>query len=415
MGRSRNIVVAAVVMVVCASGALLFRSLESPPTETRARPGDPAARTPQTPAAAPELAEAEAIAATQSAELGRLRAENEALRGELAQVKRHEQELVAAAAAAAAANPKVPAKSPQETAPETRRLRVAFGPWVAKVAELSKIDWREAGDAMRKLGSLVKTVLAKQAAGEDPTAEAIDLAKENVKLQKLALALNGKLPTHTTGNGEFTHPVVLANLMASALEGAGLPLTDDQAQAIAAIGDEYDGKWSAIQATYGATTPVLEEILDELELKKTFCDRMDALLTAAQSAALFDPDTRDELQLDLYSPMLMLLGVAAPLGMASAGDLEAPVVSGWLASWKVDDVRRPDLERLFAAWLAASAPRTVPAAQVPFVKYADAMNAGRATVVTMKDALRTLVPTADQTKAILASKKFVVPRLIQAP
>ena len=65
----------------------------------------------------------------------------------------------------------------------------------------------------------LKELAAMKNRGEEPPAGfMVKVAQSNAVLQQLAFAVNGQLPTHATGNGEYTHPVVVANMAAEHLE-----------------------------------------------------------------------------------------------------------------------------------------------------------------------------------------------------
>src|SRR5687767_4808876 len=69
----------------------------------------------------------------------------------------------------------------------------------------------------------------------------------------------GKIPSQAPFNGEFTHPLVVANLTGALLEAAGMPLSEAQAAAIARLGEDYERQYDQKQAEYGADTPALKK------------------------------------------------------------------------------------------------------------------------------------------------------------
>lgn len=417
-----SITTAAAVAVLVTSGAVLFRSTgdgATPPAEVRLQAGDMAvARQGSLEVTRPSsLAEA---AAAHSAAVSKLEKENETLKAELARAQARTAELehqlsgtapesTRGASAAAGSPSSGPAAAP------LKGPRIAFDS-LRDVDALSKVDWHKAGEASKRTGELIREMMAHLKAGEPIPAELnLKLVDENNKLVKVATTLQGKLPTWATGNGEYTHPVVLANIEAEHLVAAGLPLTDDQIAAIVALGAEYDARWKAAQAGYGDSTLLLDKTLDELELKKVFCDRMDAVLTPEQQGVLFDPATRHELQVDLYSPMLMVIMSCQPYAKATLPELRKSIVSSWSAALELDETHRTDVDLAVGTLLSQVQPPTVALAEIRNVKIDEALVAGRANAAALRELLRPLAGDAEAKAAIENVQYFYVPRVYQKP
>jgi hypothetical protein len=423
---SRNkLATAAVVTVVVGTGAVLWKSVDGA-AEAKLAAGDraeigPAGLRIERPS---ELAEAAAVHSAQVEKLERTNAElKAALAAAQAKTAELERKLAATTAPetsttapktdAVAAAPAGGGTGPSATAgPKPRRIVFAA---TRDMPELAKVDWREAGDASRKIDALLRGEVGEciKAGKSVPPELGAKIAALNQKLVNVAVAILGKLGTNLpNGNGEYTHPVVLANLEAEHLELAGVPLSDDQVSSILSIGNDYDAQWSALQAGYAADTLRLDKVLDELALKKSFCDRMDAVLTPEQRAQLFDPETRHVLQLDLYSPMLMVTQLCAAIGKAAVPDIQKAIVSGWFASLDLEDeAKRPDLQIAAASLVGSCTPPVVSPGMVPFVGYDEALAAGRANVRVLKDLVRTLGDDAKD--AIQKTATFYVPRIVK--
>ncbi len=67
-------------------------------------------------------------------------------------------------------------------------------------------------------------------------------------------AVLDKLPSAAKFNGESTHPITLANIVAALLKQAGNPLTADQVAAINRLGEDYEGQYANLVRGYGADT-----------------------------------------------------------------------------------------------------------------------------------------------------------------
>jgi ferric-dicitrate binding protein FerR (iron transport regulator) len=251
------------------------------------------------------LAKVEAIAKEKEA----LAAEKQ----ELEAAKRSLEEKVAALSAELDTL-KAEAAAQAPAAPGKRAL--AFGKY-GELEDLETIAWKDAGAAAEKMSQVTKEILDKgieslEELQKDP--KAMELGAENLRLIPLAVKLMGKVPTHapvSPANGAFTHPIVQWNLLAARLEHAGLPLNERQIGKMNAIGGEFDDEWERLQGTYTGDTILVEKIVDELEIKKEYMDRIEALLTRKQRDAVIDPAVHHLYPWDVHSPAVM---VAASVG-----------------------------------------------------------------------------------------------------
>lgn len=192
-------------------------------------------------------------------------------------------------------------------------LLISYGKW-AETKQVRETDWNDLGDAYAKMTPLLQLFASAMQKGEPPDAETISKIREqNQRLIAYYAKVIGKLPTHATSNGEFTHPINLVNILAGQLAEIGLPLSDQQKQELAKTGEEFDRRWSELEAGYTETTWKLQKLVDEADLKQWFYDEMFKVTTAEQRAAAVPPDLQGLIGLDLYSPGLMLQGSIAPL------------------------------------------------------------------------------------------------------
>lgn len=127
------------------------------------------------------------------------------------------------------------------------------------------------------------------AADGDP--EAIRKAQQaNAKLIPLAAALMGKIPTEVlNGNGEFSHPLVVSNLVDSILEHAEAPLSDAQRGAISELVESFDSAYAERKAPLREESPRLARIVEELLLKRDFKQGLEDLLSDDQLTVVAVP------------------------------------------------------------------------------------------------------------------------------
>lgn len=234
-----------------------------------------------------------------AAEKSRADSENEELKGRVGALEKQMEEEKAAQVA----------RKPEG---EAKGLPVAFGKF-AELEEIQKADWLEMAEAVEKINELLLDVSTKMKEGKPIDVDLQQkVGEQNQKLVRYYAKIMGKIPTNGPLNGEFSHPITTANIMAAMLDRAQVPLTDEQVQAIARLGGEYEKDYEDQQEKYGESTPRLLKMMDELMLKKKCYDAMGGLLTQDQRDAVIHPDIHNRLQLDTLSPATMAILLATP-------------------------------------------------------------------------------------------------------
>lgn len=352
-----------------------------------------------------------------------LKAEHEQLRAKASALEARARDLEAELAQAKETLAALRTGAPEPAAPTATPAKagapVRYGRW-SEVEGIADLDWKAAADAAfqmrQKLPELMKLVAAGTPAHELPQELMLDVTRNNQKLIAIALDATGKLPTSGAAsvNGVYTHPFMLLNLMARHLDAAGLPLDEGQVRALERVGQGYDQAYEQTVAGYGPNTLTLEKLLDELHLKRQTADAADAVLLPAQRDSLYDPASRHRYQMDIYSPTLMLAGMAEPLGVASEAELPAKlaeVAAGWGATL---DPAADDLLRRWASDALAGRP---PAGEIDSGMFTidAALQSGRAQLAAMK----TLLGRPDTTPAVrqklLEAPGLVIPTLLTPP
>ncbi|MEM7167126.1 MAG: hypothetical protein AAF581_16815 [Planctomycetota bacterium] len=205
-------------------------------------------------------------------------------------------------------------------------LAVTFGD-PERLNALDGARWQELATAMATIDEEVAKLAAARAAGEEVDPEVWRrISDENTKLRAYALGLVNKLPTHASGNGEFTHPLSTANLLSAYLDATELPLTVEQREAIADLGRDYDSAFAATSASYNESTFGLQKLLDELDLKREFLDQAFDSLDAQQYDAMMRPEIRGKVRMDVLSPGVMLSRTSEAMVVGSRSELRNQLV-----------------------------------------------------------------------------------------
>jgi RNA polymerase sigma-70 factor (ECF subfamily) len=228
---------------------------------------------------------------------------------------------------------------------------ISFGP-VADLEAVRKADWKDLAQAVAAMQGLFVEFGEKI---QEPKVLSPDwqskVEDQKMKLMALAGKVFGQVPTNATGNGEFTHPLILSNVMAGLMENAGHPFTQMQRADIASLGEDYEAEYAWLQKEYGEDTPKLEKVLDEIELKRTTMSAVQDILTLEQREATGPAQLRDRIGFDILSPLLMAEMSAQVRPVASAEAMRAALPRMATEMYGLDAAQAEAAAPLFDAWL----------------------------------------------------------------
>lgn len=306
--------------------------------------------------------------------------------------------------------------------PRPRRPRspvpLPYGKW-QEVPELRTAKWREAGKGAFKMTKLIPKLVEKLAKGEQLDGPFLaQLSTHNSKLARIALTIQSKLPTNTPGpgNGEYSHPFVLVNLMVEHLAAAKLPLSETQRATILRLCEGFDQSWEQKQKTYRKEAFVLEKVLDEIALKRVVMDKIMGALSLAQRNAIADPVAQSRVRLDIYSPVLVLNARSRAKTLTSLDDLDKTLRSV-ARSWGLTDEQLQGQDQVFTTWAAELRPdlKAVDSHMAAFFTIDQALKAGRAQLKAMQEIALRLPPGNAKAEALSKQVYVHVPRLVKPP
>jgi hypothetical protein len=146
-----------------------------------------------------------------------------------------------------------------------------------------------------------------------------------VQLEKLNVHLAGEIPTlmkaglpGTGPNGAYTHPLVVANTLASTLNAAGKPLDAAQSAALAGLVKSFTAELDGVAA--GPYEFQSETMMHEIEAKERFYAEMSQRLTAEQFATIYPKGSTDFDGLSLFGTGLMTRHLLRPIKAGNAAD-----------------------------------------------------------------------------------------------
>ncbi|MCC7510360.1 MAG: hypothetical protein IT464_13450 [Planctomycetes bacterium] len=415
MDRVLPIVAAAFVgMMVGATAVWLLMDTSSDPGPAAATNAadKPAPQAPSDPEPDPvlERALADANAAVNAKretdrELAKVRSERDSAAAEVTQLKQEVERLKVEAAKPAPA----PAEPDKTDPPKPSSVPIAFGKW-AEMPAIRDANWDEIGGAAREMVPLLKELAEAMAAGKSPPPALMQkIGEHNRKLVNHYAKVMGSLPTHASSNGEFTHPINLANMLATQLKGAGKPLSDQQVSELVKLGDEYDRRWDELQKGYNEGTFKLQKKLDEADLKEWFKAEMLRVCSVEQRMIAVPPEVDGIVGLDLYSSGLIFQMAIEHLTAADQEALKSRIKAAIAEPTGIDPAVLDTAQFVFDDWLnglqAQLAPRT--RLQLQLFRTTEVIQSGKAQLKAFK-VLHSDYALGDEAKDVLKGAEAVV-------
>lgn len=184
---------------------------------------------------------------------------------------------------------------------------------------LSKVNWDAMGKATLEIQPLLNELVRILAEDGEISTEIA------VQLEQLNLHLAGEIPTlmkaglpGTGPNGAYTHPLVVANTLASTLNAAGKPLDAAQSAALAGLVKSFTAELDGVAV--GQYEFESETMMHEIEAKERFYAEMSQRLTAEQFAAIYPKGSTDFDGLSLFGTGLMTRHLLRPIEAGNAAD-----------------------------------------------------------------------------------------------
>lgn len=259
--------------------------------------------------------------------------------------------------------------APVRAAREARRPTFTFGP-SGSAPFVLEADWPELGRAHRSMTEALRQLLAaKREKKAVPEEVAVRLQESTERVRRFEFASRGRMGSVAGQNGEATHPLFMANLVAAVLAEAGRPLAPAQVGAIADLGDAYERGLASARAGRAATDPRLLSLLDEYTLKDRFRDGLFAALDAEQQACLVPPADREVASRDLWCPTLMLIHTCTLITGPDLATVRQKLPGLLGKTLALDATAQERVAPLLDAWLRDVTPATsapVPATDVAY-------------------------------------------------
>jgi hypothetical protein len=307
-------------------------------------------------------------------------------------------------------------KAEAKSAPATEgKLAVSFGKW-GDLPAVRDADWKEIGGAAKELIPLLKELAEDIRNGKEMSPELLEkIGQQNQTLVAYWARIRKILPTNASVNGEFSHPINMANMLAAHLESAGMPLSDEQIAAIQKLGADYDSRWEKMVNAYDDSTFELQKLIDEGELKEWFKAEMLRVCTPEQRALAVPPEIDGLVGLDIYSAGVML--------QVAVEDVRAPDTETLKERLKDEIATLTPMERavldtasfLFNDWVVTLQPQLAPRPQAQMNQYltGEILKSARAQLKVNKELHANYAQDAEVKKRLHDSARILYPRIPQ--
>lgn len=339
-------------------------------------------------------------------------AETVQLRQRLAELQREREALTASAARTEAAPTEATADAPK---PATAAPEVATGALFSdpRFAALDAIDWKTIGATTGEMAPMLLQVMQEfEKTGELPTALLIKLQALNSKLvEQVPAMLESGLPGYGP-NGAYTHPLVTANVLGSALLASGQPLSDAQRAAIDGLARSFSGENDSLAASTREFE--LEGMLAEAEMKDRFFAEISSQLTPDQLARIEPKGAADYDGGSMFRSSLMTRPYTDAIAAKDPADF-ARIASGKLGEQLGLDEAASAQVRSVMERMAGNAPELFRDKASPIESTMRMLKQGRATealrqqILMLREIQRTVPLTAEQKKKLQSLRRVFVP------
>jgi len=331
-------------------GALFFGGSTSPKKQPPATPPVAAAPSP-TPAPAPTLEPAERQRLETALEEAKRSHERDSrsllqAKQQIAELKRSIAKLPNTPAASAPKKPKT--DKPKDNTKELFR----FGLGEAETPIFDRAKWTKISGNVAAMSSPLVALVKTMAAGKAPDpAGMMKIQKLNMPLAAFAFQVAAEL--NIEPNTAFTHPAVSANIVKGLLESLGDPLSNDQLQAVQALGERWESERELANRNFTEESSVLARKIVDVSGKMKFIADLKSQLSPSQALKLFDPLTTGRAGVDLLSPALTFTQ-RWPVRGIDLTQLRDQALEKLLSLLGKHELRLEDYHLIAEDWVAAS-------------------------------------------------------------
>ena len=304
----------------------------------------------------------------------------------------------------------------QARRPKSSGPLFTFGP-VGKLAAIQEANWVDLAKSSQVVHDGILEVREHAKRGEKAPQAVYLRIQENVEaMRKYEYRTIGKIDTDAKHNGEYTHPLTVANLLGAALADASAPLTAAQIEKITALGTAYENDVASMRARW-VDAPRVKRIFEEYRLKGRFVGELKAILDPKQRVAVYNERTEGIAGLDLHCPTLMILHTSPLLVGSDGASIGEKLQTMLIKKYRIAEAEHEALHAAVQAWMESTRGLIATPTPKPDLKhytYAQGLEAGGATVALAERILAEVRLDDEGRNTLMGDFAIYVPRRIEA-
>ena len=278
---------------------------------------------------------------------------------------------------------------------------------------LKDVDWAKMGEATFAMQPLMnELVKVLEETGDVPPELAIKIQELNGNLLAgVPAMIKAGLPG-TGPNGAYTHPLVVANTLASTLQAAGHALDPGQQAALDGLVKSFGAELHGVAD--GQYEFAGESLLREVEAKDRFYEEMSQRLTPEQFAAIYPKGSTEYDGLSLFGSGLLTRQFVKPIEAKSATEFARRAGTRIGDELGLNDAETKQLRAVIESSSAGvpelwQHPGSLAERKLNFLRKGRTMAAMRHQVSMMRQIVRTMNLSAEQKQKLMSFRGVLVP------
>lgn len=230
-------------------------------------------------------------------------------------------------------------------------LRFPFPQW----PEAALVDWSQLGLVARKAQRQLRRAAIRIAEGESKEAVHAELIEAFLSVAHAAMpqfgpSLAQEIDPSNFAGSMLSFPPVESNTLAAVLDAWGRALTDEQVKKIQEIFRAHAAVWLENRPA-PAQERTIENVLRVAKSRAAVQTGLEEILTESQRDALWPPETRGRVWLDLFSPATLLCDRVIVVQRDDEAETRLEIARRILAECALGHMPPERIEKPLAEWL----------------------------------------------------------------
>ncbi|MFN0205464.1 MAG: hypothetical protein ACKVS6_04030 [Planctomycetota bacterium] len=217
---------------------------------------------------------------------------------------------------------------------------------------LAKVDWKAMGDGTKQLAGKLQELAQLLEKGEKPSMELMgDIqAMNGLLIKATGILVENGVPGEGP-NSTFTHPMVVANLLATLMKSGGAELTAAQSAAMNELAQKLTDQDDFRRSRYAEGDLRLQHVIDEIALRARFYKEAAQLLSPEQAALVDYPGMKGRTGLDILGTGVAWAQFARPMPLEGSDSVSASMIKNISGNVKINDTQSADVAKIVNKWM----------------------------------------------------------------